>query len=443
MKILNRNNTLLLVALCSTPILLSCQDLEVVPTGAIDGHEYVDLGLSVKWATCNVGAESPKEYGDYFAWGETETKSNYSEENSKTYQKDIDDIGCTNYDVAHVKWGGAWRLPTASEFGELIDNCDYEWTTLHGVEGGKFTSRKNGNFIFLPAAGQMSGTLPFRAISKFLLRSYDSRSYDPSGIGSRGFYWSSSPDKIFNGSACILYFSSGDHSCITKGRNIGCSVRPVLSATEDDTWDIESLRKAAEEGDAYAQFNLGSCYYNGLGVTEDNEMGVKWIRKAAEQGNADAQLALGWSYFMGVGVTQDYNKGVEWMRKAAEQGRADAQVILGSCYYDGIGVTQDYNKAVEWYRKAAEQGDADAQCYLGTCYGLGQGVARDNAKAVEWLHKSAEQGNPEAQCYLALHYKQGKGVEQDKEKAAEWCQKAADQGYKPAIELLKELRSSR
>ena len=174
----------------------------------INGHEYVDLGLSVKWATCNVGASKPSEYGDYYAWGETYTKSSYDSNNSETYEKNIDDIKGTSRDVAHAEWGGTWRMPTKDEIGELIDNCDYEWTTLNGVEGGRFTSKKNGNSIFLPAAGDRSGTS---------LRD----------AGSYGDYWRSTPDESSTQCACYLSFGSDGCGGGWSDRYLGQTVRPV------------------------------------------------------------------------------------------------------------------------------------------------------------------------------------------------------------------------
>ena len=140
----------------------------------INGHEWVDLGLSVKWATCNIGAERPEDYGNYYAWGETRTKDDYSRSNCETWGKAIGDIGGTSRDVAHVKWGGSWRMPTKAEIDELIENCDYKWTSVNVVEGGKFTSRKNGKSIFLPAAGGRTWLPPF-------------------GFNKYGDYWSSTP----------------------------------------------------------------------------------------------------------------------------------------------------------------------------------------------------------------------------------------------------------
>ncbi len=177
--------------------------------GYINGHEYVDLGLSVKWATCNVGASSPSDYGNYYAWGETRTKSNYTADNSTTYNKSMGDIaGNSNYDAARANWGGTWRLPTAAEIQELIDNCTTEWTTRNGVKGRLVKSKKNGNSIFLPAAGYRIGTSLRNA-------------------GEWGLYWSSSPNESDSQYAYELYFYSGYFLRDWRYRNLGQGVRPV------------------------------------------------------------------------------------------------------------------------------------------------------------------------------------------------------------------------
>ncbi|MBR5062253.1 MAG: hypothetical protein IKX24_08965 [Prevotella sp.] len=122
----------------------------------------IDLGLpsGTKWASCNVGANKPEEYGGYYAWGETEEKDYYNWSSyihcggtEKTCYDLGSDISGTKYDVAHVKWGGNWRMPTYVEMGELMDNCTDVNTTLNGVNCRKFTSKINGNSIFLPIAG--------------------------------------------------------------------------------------------------------------------------------------------------------------------------------------------------------------------------------------------------------------------------------------------------
>ncbi len=147
----------------------------------INGHEYVDLGLSVKWATCNFGATSSEEYGTYM-------------DSDKAL-------------VACKYWGGTWRLPTKEEMSELVDFCSWNWTTQNGVKGYKVTG-PNGNSIFLPAAG----------------RRYESSLYDAGGCG---YYWSSKPDESDSDYAFGLGFGSSMRGVFDIGRDYGLSVRPV------------------------------------------------------------------------------------------------------------------------------------------------------------------------------------------------------------------------
>lgn len=177
-------------------------------TGVLDGHEYVDLGLSVKWATCNVGASSPEEYGDYFAWGEINTKSSYTEENSVTYGKEFGDIsGNRQYDSARANWGGNWRMPTKAEYEELVGKCTWTWTNIGGHNGNVITG-PNGNCIFLPAAGEC----------------YDSLLYS---VGTHGVYWSTTPNESNSRLAYGLVFHGSGHSTGVENRDYGWSVRPV------------------------------------------------------------------------------------------------------------------------------------------------------------------------------------------------------------------------
>jgi hypothetical protein len=126
----------------------------------INGHEAVDLGLSVKWATCNIGANRLEECGDYFAWGETSPKDVYTEESYLYYDvannRKLIDIGAeisgTEYDAASKQWGDDWRMPTEEELYELLSYCSWQWITINGVNGYKVIG-PNGNSIFLPAAG--------------------------------------------------------------------------------------------------------------------------------------------------------------------------------------------------------------------------------------------------------------------------------------------------
>ena len=129
--------------------------------GIHNGHEYIDLGLSVLWATCNIGATRPEDYGDYFAWGETETKKYYGKSNLAS-SEDIsaDSICGTENDAAHVRWGGGWRMPTEKEAREMSENCTRTFMEKEGVRGCELRG-KNGGRIFFPAAGMM--TCEFRA----------------------------------------------------------------------------------------------------------------------------------------------------------------------------------------------------------------------------------------------------------------------------------------
>ena len=182
------------------------------PDGEIAGYYYVDLGLpsGVKWATCNVGASSPEDYGDYFAWGETSPKAEYTWENSVTFGEQMSDIsGNAQYDAATANWGGSWRMPTNDEMQELVDHCEWEWTEVNGVNGSRVIG-PNGSCIFLPAAGARGGSSLYND-------------------GDHGYYWSSTPDDGGDdNSAFYLGFDNGYGLVFWYGnRYDGMTVRPV------------------------------------------------------------------------------------------------------------------------------------------------------------------------------------------------------------------------
>ena len=186
-----------------------------------NGHEFVDLGLpsGVKWATCNVGANSPEEYGLYFAWGKTTgytadditsgvrgfTEDEYNAGPAVSINTNL----TLEHDAAHVNLGGNWRMPTQAEFQELLDNCNVVWTDDYngtGVAGSVFTSKVNGNSVFFPAAGGCNNS-------------------SVGNVGSHGLYWSASWDSSSH--AWYLHLSSGFNGVGFDARYNGFSVRAV------------------------------------------------------------------------------------------------------------------------------------------------------------------------------------------------------------------------
>ena len=222
--------TVLLV--CAFGVSASAQDVNQNSQNSCpdDKHPHlIDLGLpsGTKWACCNVGAEKPEAYGEYFAWGETEEKGSYSPKSYKyctgddtdgdgwydanvkyiEEEQDFGEIITGTHDVATVKWGETWQIPTLAQIRELLENCSSEWTKVNDVEGRRFTG-SNGASIFLPAAGNRNGG------SRVL-------------VGSSGNYWSSTWGTSDASRANELIFDSGYIDASTAYRYNGRSVRPV------------------------------------------------------------------------------------------------------------------------------------------------------------------------------------------------------------------------
>jgi hypothetical protein len=176
---------------------------------------------------------------------------------------------------------------------------------------------------------------------------------------------------------------------------------------------FQDCHRLAQQGDAYAQTNLGLMYANGQGAPASEEQALRWLQLAARQGHAGAQASLGLIYSNGHSVARDYARALYWYKEAAASGFAAAQFNLGYMYAHGLGVEQDLDAAAMWYRRAAEQGNASAQYKLGMMYSKGFALPQDFGKAVYWFTKAASQGNAGAQFNLGLRYLHGEGVEQD------------------------------
>ncbi len=205
------------------------------------------------------------------------------------------------------------------------------------------------------------------------------------------------------------------------------------------TDSVEELTRAAERGDAQAQFHLGSFLSSGFGDIEaDYAETLKWYRLSAEQGFARAQSKLGNAYAYGHGVEQDFTQAATWCRLAAEQRDADGQLCMAMLYAGGCGVERNLTESARWYRRAARQGDGKAQARLGDMYASGEGgVQQDPVKADKWYRRAVEPGTYKPTkvagteffsgqhllfhlYVLSLMYQDGTGVPQDDVAAYKW-----------------------
>ena len=205
-----------------------------------------------------------------------------------------------------------------------------------------------------------------------------------------------------------------------------------------------SWRKAAEAGDARAQYELGGCYENGQGAGIDRTESVNWYRKSAQGGYAPAQFLMGYFYQEDFRLEHDPDEVIRWYRQAADQGYAKAQYNLG-CYYargqfevfrfppggarvsSMRGIPKNQVEAVKWYRKAAEQGHVAAQYVMGKTLHSGDGVPQNSAEAVVWWRKAAEQGHPTSQFNLGVMFFHGRGTNKDFVESAKWFRECSMQ----------------
>jgi len=250
----------------------------------IDGHAYVDLGLpsGLLWATMNVGASSPEDYGDYFAWGETEAKDDFSWSTYKWCNGSYTSLTKYNFDssygtvdnktvldlsddAAQANWGGSWRMASKDEWQEIKDNCTWTWTTQDVHNGYKVTSKSNGNSIFLPAAG-------FR---------HDTSLDD---TGSYGYYCSSSLSESDPFRAVNLYFGSGGVGSGNIYRYCGQSVRPVLQPNAHFEVSRESVAFSSTGG------TEGVTLTTNLPWTAS--VSDSWITVSPTSGTGDTDIAI-------------------------------------------------------------------------------------------------------------------------------------------------------
>lgn len=228
---------------------------------SLNGHSFVDLGLpsGLLWATCNVGSETPEQIGDYYAWGETQTKSNYS---LSTYQYEsnaisLSDISGTQYDAARVNWGGEWRMPSRNEVAELTSNCSRKDTTING-QSGLLLRGANGNYIFIPCAGHW----------------YNNKVEELTGRG----FWTSTA----TGSRCAYRAWEWTYISFSE-REQGFQIRPVISGDASlytQTHTLTLYADGCENPNVYV-FDEGQ-QVSISAIPQENNLFVQW-----SDGNTD------------------------------------------------------------------------------------------------------------------------------------------------------------
>lgn len=234
------------------------------PDPTLTAGEVVDLGLSVYWASCNLGASKPEEYGDYYAWGETAPKASYNKKNYTYYNSSTTeyiDIGSeisgTEYDAAHVNLGGDWRMPTKAEAQELINKCTWEWTQIDGVNGYKVTG-PSGKSIFLPAAGL------FEYESNKSLR-----------------YWTGTRTSSIS-SAWYLVGYSSSHSVDVDGRYFGLSIRPITTNPNDTGEQTDHSQDYLVTDKVSARFTGGAYSMINNTIQSGSQLNWQFINNSTE-----------------------------------------------------------------------------------------------------------------------------------------------------------------
>ncbi|MBO5718598.1 MAG: InlB B-repeat-containing protein, partial [Bacteroidales bacterium] len=314
-------------------------------TGSENDHEWVDLGLpsGLKWATCNVGANTPEGYGDYFAWGETSPKNDYSwstykyckgSKNTLTKYNTDSNYGTVDNkttldlsdDAARANWGGKWRMPTKAEQDELINNCTWTWTTQNGVNGYKVTSNTNENSIFLPAAGSRNGTSVLH-------------------VGSDGYYWSSSLYEIGPYDAYLLVFYSGRVDWGYYNRIYGRTVRAVFSENDtpstfvtltfdanggSGTMSAQLFEAGVTQTLAANKFTRSGYYFSGWNTAPDGS-GTSYTDSQEITLTEDVTLYAQWKQVKGI------ENGYEWVDLGLPSGLKWATCNVGATTPDGYG----------------------------------------------------------------------------------------------------------
>lgn len=423
--------------------------LVVLDGNKLNGHEFVDLGLSVKWATCNIGATQPYEVGMPLAWGEIKGKTYYEccSYFDSYWQKETVWLSMNNnifleyfrggkerilpnsgHDAARERWGSIWRMPTENEYKELLEKCIWKQTSKKGQKGFTVTG-PNGNSIFLPLSE---------------------------------IYWTTELEYSDDDKARILRIKDvGTRMTSSAYRHLAGAIRPVFDV-DGKGENVSPYKEKQHEYRGYLRIksnikNLdifidGNPYeFNqstielpvGTYSVEIRKEGYKSINnvvymRAYHTTELNVFLfAIEDEIVYNEAVesynSKDYDKCVEKLSLLEGKNIPEVNYLMGNCYR--YGITNNREFAAKYYKKAADQGLAEAQYELSHYYDQSRSnVSRNDLSAGQWMLSAALKGYANAQYSLAFFYHKGRNVYCDEYASIFWYYMAAKQGHQKALE---------
>jgi len=290
-------------------------------TGSINGYEWVDLGLpsGTLWATCNVDASKPSQPGTLYAWGETSTKSSYTQDNCKYYKKEQKDFsGDKSADVAAAKWGDGWRMPSRADFDELLHYCNWAYVQKDGRWGSEITSPFNSRSIFLPVTGYKEETKHMEA-------------------GGNGMYWTSTPhEDQWNNGAHMYQFGGALGELSIGDRSYGYAVRPVA----DNDAMISTPSQGETNGHAWVDLGLPSgrkwatCNLGGSSSENHGEF-FAWAQVTPILDEESPKNDVRGKWMSGIGGSTTYDAATAmWGEGWKMPTKADFQELLENCDWE-------------------------------------------------------------------------------------------------------------
>lgn len=368
---------------------------------AQSASDAIDLGLSVKWASHNIGAKRCEQAGDLYSWGETVVKNEYTADNYRYKDGDsgwtLDigkEISATGYDVARVLWKGEWRLPTHQEMLELCEKCIWEWTSKNNIYGYEITG-PNGNKIFMPA-----------------------------GDDNEGHYWSGTLSQGLGRTAIELFFAEDRFFTFGTYKTNGLMVRPVI--TDGDYVEKIDVPKEWQD-EKYADL-LSHIEH------EDYEQAFIESTVLAGMGDAQAQIVLASMYFYGAGTSRNYEASQEQLVAAAEQGSERAEYMMG-----GFGSLEKHQEFMKMLTGEYDTGN-DIEFWkqmMST-----ETLPTNYKEAFRWFFlEEGEWGYRDIMYYCGIALITGQYGYQNQEHGLLWIVRSARMGYPEAVELIEQLSS--